>query len=204
MRIAKAIRPTSRRSGVRLVGALGRWGPRGPPGRRVVRSFPEASSVGGSSSKKSKSMSVSFSLSGEVLQRENLSPLLPRSPGLRQESDCARPRKLGVSWPRQRLPFSTSDLVAERYRPLRPLGSGGSGLGLARPRRAERPRCRPEDRPSRGEGGDRAPSGKRWRPRGCGTSAACAPTGSNGTRATSTSPTSTCRVGPCARLRAAS
>ena len=53
------------------------------------------------------------------------------------------------------------------------------GLGLARARRAHRPRGRAEDRPARGQGRARGPSARRWRPHGCGTSAACAPTGSS-------------------------
>ena len=65
-------------------------------------------------------------------------------------------------------------------------------LRLARARRAERPRRRAQDHPARRARRRRGPSARRSRHAACATNAAFAPTTSATTRATSTSPTSTC------------
>src|SRR5512146_1748025 len=113
IRIAKAISPTSRSSGVTFVGPRGgRFGPCGPR-----RSVLDDSCVGGSSSKKSKSMSVSCSLTPGLLQEKVGSLYRLRRPG--QDS---RPRvEIRETVAEAALALSSNELVAGHYRPLRPL-----------------------------------------------------------------------------------
>ena len=109
----------------------------------------------------------------------------PRSSPARPRRSRTRCRRRGGSIAGSNLPRSSArrrncpgrDVEAEgvlggaRARPLpRPLpaaaapGLGRDGPGLARPRRAERPRRRAEDRRPRGQGGLTAPSARRAPP----------------------------------------
>src|SRR4029450_4916205 len=125
IRIAKLIRPISRSSGVRPVG--GRTGGRGP---RRGRS--SCVSLVSDSSKKSNSMSFSRSL---ILFPCQASAWLGDQPGAAslyrlarsvQEFCTAKPRGATVSSSAVE-PVASNGLVLDRYRPLRPPGSGGSG-----------------------------------------------------------------------------
>ena len=92
-----------------------------------------------------------------------------------------------------------------RPRPIPPVAPARErriGVGLARPRRADGARRRPEDRRPARARPPRAPSARPPPPRGSATRAACAPTPSPATRATSTSPTSSSRAARSARRSA--
>src|SRR5438067_9053407 len=126
----KAISPASRSIGTKPAGVRSLGGPpREPPpplGRRGSRWLSAASSVSGSS-KKSKSMSASRSLIGR--NRGEV-------PAEAAVTLTRNPAGKGVSRPPAN-PFRAvsnaasavlqSELVLGRYRPLKPLGSGGSG-----------------------------------------------------------------------------
>src|SRR6187551_1534883 len=123
MRIAKLISPIRRNRGVRPVG--GRTGGREP--RRRGRS--SADSRVSDSSKKSNSISLSRSLIRGWQSRSRLT--VSRSSagaGVRRTTPKSERRMSSVVEPVQ-----PNGLVLGRYRPLRPLGTGGSGtVWLAR------------------------------------------------------------------------
>src|SRR3954452_4501196 len=132
MKIAKATRPMSRSSGVSPVG--GRGGPRRPFGLRGTRWASTVSAVSGSS-KKSKSMSRSRSLIGPGPRWATLpcgSEGIGRERGVRGGA-AERSEVPTVARPG---PIAAGELVLDRFRPIRPLGSGGSGsVWLARDER---------------------------------------------------------------------
>ena len=142
--------------------------------------------VAGSSSKKSKWMSSSRgSIAGRIYR--------VRSPAGEEMSWRRRRNREGV-------------LGRARARPLpRPLPAaaparlGRHGSRLARPRRAERPRRRTEDRRPRGQVAATGPSARRAPPPRCAIRAASGSSRSRATRRTSTSPTSTSPAARCAR-----
>src|SRR6266550_6186796 len=119
MRIAKLIKPTRRRSGVSPVG--GRTGGRGP---RLRGRSSAAASLVSDSSKKSNSMSLSRSLISVFCRGSGAS--LYRVPRSSKEFWRAWPKQ-GRRMSRALEPVAPSGLVLGRYRPLRPLGAGGSG-----------------------------------------------------------------------------
>src|SRR6266498_5047376 len=118
------MRPTRRSSGVRPVG--GRTGGRGP--RRRVRSSASPSRVS-DFSKKSNSMSLSrsFMTGSTAPERVTVSTCTAGAGVLPTTA------KTGAALSSALEPVPSSGLVLGRYRPLRPLGSGGSGsVWLAR------------------------------------------------------------------------
>src|SRR5919201_961141 len=129
IRIANAIRPTRRSSGVSPWG--GRTGRRGPPGRGG-RSGRVPSRVSGSS-KKSNSKSVSCSVI-PPRSRANFDHCNGFGGGQRRFEAQRRTRPGMSGAPAIAAP---PGLVLGRYRPLEPLGSGGSGsVWLARDERS--------------------------------------------------------------------
>src|SRR5262245_56483469 len=123
MRIAKLISPISRRSGVRPVG--GRTGGRGP---RRGRS--SGVSLVSDSSKKSNSMS-----SRSLIQARPEPRHCTASSG--RCRSFARRRQGGATVSSAAEPVVSNGLILDRYRPLRPLGGGGSGsAGLVRAERS--------------------------------------------------------------------
>src|SRR3954467_9236469 len=126
MKIAKATRPTRRRSGVRPCGV--RIGGRGPP-RAGGFSGRAASRVSGSS-KKSNSMSVSRSLMAPCREK---SGHCNRWVGWEPLKRLSAPHGERPPVSEAALAVAPNELVLGRYRPLQPLGSGGSGsVWLAR------------------------------------------------------------------------
>ncbi len=216
-RIASATSPASRRSGVIPCGALKLRPPWPTAAARAVTArwprSPGAETAQSRASRRRRSRSRGcrrrarsrWSPPGPVTLDEACPAERPDAdectgdsaakdvPLVRRRMETGVVRCLRTSRPSAR-PRPLSPPEAARSRRLR--------LGLARARRAHRPRGRAEDRSAGRASGRRVPRA-RWRqPRGCATSAACGPTTSAATPATSTSPTSTCVAARCARRSA--
>ena len=175
IRIAKAIRPTSRRSGVRLGRRAGRCGPRGPPGRRVVRSAAAERLLG----RRLLLEEVEIDVGVVALSHERIAgkirPTLPL---------VGRARATGVFVRRAKTRCrgrSGACALSERARSSGAIGpcarSGAAAPARSGSRATSRRGSKSRSRSSLARARPRrAPNERRSQPPACGTSAACAPT----------------------------